>query len=70
MPQKNHESSELVRLREKRDEAERKREQAEHNLQRIENRKKYLDDGNGRNARIASASGPVRWRAWCRNLKV
>ena len=45
MPQKNHESPELERLREKRDEAERKCEQAEHNLQRIENRKKYLEDG-------------------------
>ena len=40
MPQKNHGSPELARLREKRDEAERKCVQAEHNLQRIENRKK------------------------------
>ena len=45
MPQKNQGSPELVRLREKRDEAGRKCEQAEHNLQRIENRKKYLEDG-------------------------
>ena len=46
MPQKNHGLPELARLREKRDEAERKCEQAEHNLQRIENRKKYLEDSD------------------------
>ena len=46
MPQKNHESPELMQLRKKRDEAKRKCEQAEHNLQRIENRKKYLEDGD------------------------
>ena len=46
MPKKKQGSPELARLREKRDEAERKCEQAEHNLQRIENRKKYLDDGD------------------------
>ena len=45
MPQKNHESPELVQLREKRDDAERKCKQAEHQLQRIENRKRYLENG-------------------------
>ena len=46
MSQQSHESPELIRLRRERDEAERKYQQAEHQLQRIENRKKYLEDGD------------------------
>ena len=59
MPQKNHESPELVQLREKRDDAERKCKQAEHQLQRI------CATGNSKRKvlRIASTTEATRHKA-------